>query len=225
MAPDQDSRAILELFTLPAIPAQGRGRLVGVAMALFYFHGITPIGLDRILAETGVSKTTFYKHFESKDELVVATIDMRDAWQMKAWAGAVELLVGEDPRAQLLAVFDVLDLVINEPSFHGCQFINAAAEFPNPRDPVHRAAVRHKQGNRDWFRALAERAGARELDAFVDAYTMLFEGALVLRQVHDRDDAARAARPHVQRLIDTYVPGTDRGTKSPPVPPSRPEPA
>jgi AcrR family transcriptional regulator len=206
MNPKDRERAVLELFTLPAIPEQGRGRLVGVAMALFYYHGISPVGLDRILAETGVSKTTFYKHFESKDELVVATIEMRDAWQMDAWTRAVEVLVGKDPRDQLMAVLDVLDLVINEPEFRGCQFINAAAEFPNPHDPIHRAAVRHKQGSSDWFRELAERAGARNPEAFADAYTMLFEGALVLRQVHDRDDAAKAARPHVERLIDEFVP-------------------
>jgi AcrR family transcriptional regulator len=198
--------SILELFTLPDIPKQGRERLVGVAMALFYFHGISPIGLDRILSEAGVSKTTFYKHFESKDELVVATIEMRDAWQMQAWACAVEVVAGTDPRAQLLGVVDVLDLIINEPSFRGCQFINAAAEFPNPRDPIHKAAVRHKQGNSTWFRDLAEQAGAREPHVFADAYTMLFEGALVLRQVHDRDDAAKAVRPHVERLISEFVP-------------------
>ena len=201
-------RTVLDLFILPSIPEQGRDRLVGVAMALFYFHGISPIGLDRILAEAGVSKTTFYKHFESKDELVVATIEMRDAWQMDAWARAVEALVGENPRDQLMGVFDVLDLVINEPTFRGCQFINAASEFPNPHDPIHRAAVRHKQGNRQWFRELAVRAGAEDPDVFVDGYTMLFEGALVLRQVHDRDDAVRAAKPHLQRLIDEFVPST-----------------
>ena len=206
MNPENRERTVLELFTLPTIPEQGRDRLVGVAMALFYYHGISPIGLDRILAETGVSKTTFYKHFESKDELVVATIEMRDAWQMDAWTRAVEVLVGKDSRDQLMAVFDVLDLVINEPEFRGCQFINAAAEFPNPHDPIHRAAVRHKQGNSEWFRELAERAGARDPEAFADAYTMLFEGALVLRQVHDRDDAAKAARPHVERLLDEFVP-------------------
>ena len=72
MDADERRRSILELFTLPPIPEQGRDRLVGVAMALFYFHGITPIGLDRILAEAGVSKTTFYKHFETKDDLLIA---------------------------------------------------------------------------------------------------------------------------------------------------------
>ena len=198
--------AILELFTLPAPAKQGRDRLIGVATALFYFHGINPIGLDRILSETGVSKTTFYKHFESKDELVVATIETRDAWQMNAWARAVEILAGDDPREQLMAVLDVLDLILNEPSFRGCQFINAAAEFPNPNDPIHRAAVRHKRANCAWFRELAARAGATEPEAFADAYTMLFEGALVLRQVHDRDDVAQAARPHFRRLIDDFVP-------------------
>jgi AcrR family transcriptional regulator len=206
MDPQERRRIVLDLLSLPETPKHGRGRLIGIAMELFYYNGINPVGLDRVLAEATVSKTTFYKHFASKDELVVATIETRDTWQLNAWKRAVEVLVGKEPRAQLLALVDVLDLAFNAPSFRGCQFINAAVEFPNPHDPIHRAAVHHKRANRDWIRDLAKEAGAKEPEAFADAYTMLFEGTLVMRMVHQRHDAAAVARPHFQRMLDEYVP-------------------
>ena len=205
---------VCEMLQLPAIPEQGADRLVGVAMHLFYLHGINAVGLDWILAEAGVSKTTFYKHFRSKDELVVRALEARDAWEMGAWRDAVRFLVGDAPERQLIGLVDVLDILFNEPAFLGCQFINAAAEFPNPDDAIHRAAAAHKRANRDWVRDLAEAAGTDDPDTFADSYTVLFEGALVLRQVHDRDDAARAVRPLIEQLLEAHLPG------SPVLPPS-----
>jgi len=195
---------VCELLRLPEIAKQGRDRLIGVAMHLFYRHGINAVGLDWILAETGVSKTTFYKHFKSKDELVVATLQARDAWEMGAWREAVRFLVGDSPDQQLIGLLDVLDILFNNPEFHGCQFINAAAEFPNPDDAIHRAAAAHKRANRDWVCDLASAAGARDPEGFADRYTVLFEGALVLRQVHDRDNAAATVRPLIEQLLESY---------------------
>ena len=101
---------------------------------------------------------------------------------------------------------DVLDVLFGAPAFQGCQFINAAAEFPDPHDPIHEAAAEHKRANWRWVCDLAAEAGADEPDRFADAYTMFFEGTLVLRQVHDRDDAARIARPIFTQLIDEHIP-------------------
>jgi len=200
----QAPNRVCELLRLPEIPGQGADRLVGVAMHLFYRHGINAVGLDWILAEAGVSKTTFYKHFKSKDELVVRTLQARDDWEMGAWRAAVRFLVGEAPERQLVGLIDVLDILFNDPEFLGCQFINAAAEFPNPDDAIHRAAAAHKRSNRDWVRDLAAAAGSRDPEGFADSYTVLFEGALVLRQVHDRDDAARAVRPLIAQLLAAH---------------------
>ena len=193
------------LFELPEPPARGRERLIRIAMRLFYEHGINAVGLDRVIEEAGISKTAFYKHFESKDDLVVEAIRARDAWEMEQWRRAVTILGGDDPRRQLIAMVDMLDILFNDPNFFGCQFINAAAEFPNPNDPVHQAAAAHKRASRDMVRDMASRAGARDAEAFADAFTMLFEGTLVLRQIHDRDDAARVARPVFERLIEEHL--------------------
>lgn len=192
---------MIDLFGLPDPPKTGRARLIYAAIELFYSHGFQAVGVDQIVSRVGVTKTTFYKHFESKDELLVAAIQQRDQWEMKAWVRAVEKLAGDDPRAQLMAFFDVMDVWFNSPDFRGCQFINAAAEFPNPNDPVHRVAAEHKRKSRDLFRDLAEAAGARDPESFADRYTALVEGTLVLRQVHGRDDAALAIKPVVESLI------------------------
>lgn len=197
---------VREILRLPGVPEQGAGRLVAIALDLFYRHGINAVGLDWILAEAGVSKTTFYKHFKSRDELVLKALEARDEWEMGAWLEAVRYLSGDAPKKQLLGLIDVLDILFNDPTFRGCQFISAAAEFPNPDDAVHRAAAAHKRANRDWVRDLAMAGGITDADGFADSYTILFEGALVLRQVHGRNDAARAIRPLIEQLIETHLP-------------------
>jgi AcrR family transcriptional regulator len=197
-------KPVAELFGLPKPPATGRARLVHAAIELFYSHGLQAVGIDQITSTAGVTKTTFYKHFESKDDLLVAAIQQRDEWEMQAWTAAVKKMAGDDPKKQLLAFFDVLDVWFNSPDFRGCQFINAAAEFPNRNDPVHAIAAEHKRKIRDAFRDLATSAGATDPDAFADQYTALVEGTLVLRQVHGRDDAAKVIKPAGEALMSQH---------------------
>jgi len=195
-----------ELFGVEAPPRNARDRLIQKAIDLGYACGFNAVGLDRIITEAGVTKTTFYKHFESRDDLVLQAIRTRDTWELQAWNRAVEELAGDDPRAKLIAYFRVLDIWFNDPDFGGCLFINAAGEFPNPNDPIHEAAADHKRKCRDEYRRLACAAGCTDPNAFADQYTMLLEGTLVMRQVHGRNDAARIAEQTVRALIDQYVP-------------------
>jgi AcrR family transcriptional regulator len=196
-----------ELFGVPAPPPRNaRDKLVRKAIDLFYTRGFNAIGIDRIISEVGVTKTTFYKHFESKDDLMIAALRQRDEWETLAWTRAIERLGGDDPRAELLAFFDVLDVWFNDPSFGGCIFINAAAEFPDPADPIHKVAAEHKRKAWEQYRDLATRAGASEPGTFADQFTMLFEGTLIMRHVHGRNDAARLARDAARRLVDEFMP-------------------
>jgi len=201
-------KSVVELLEVLEVPKTGRGRLVAVAVELFYRHGFGAIGIDQVLATAGVSKTTFYKHFESKDDLMVAAVQLRDQWESQAWARAVQKVAGDDPVAQLRGMLDVMDLWFNDPDFLGCMFINAASEFPNPHDPVHQAAAAHKHKCRDHWGNLAKAAGAQaaRAETFADCYAALIEGALILRQTYGRNDAARVIRPAVEQLIDTYLP-------------------
>jgi AcrR family transcriptional regulator len=202
-------KSVPELFGLPPAPRTGRERLVATAVELFYRHGFGAVGVDQVIAAAGVTKTTFYKHFESKDDLIVAAVQRRDEWESQAWERAVRKLAGDDhPAAQFLAMFDVMDRWFNHPDFHGCMFLNAAAEFPNPHDPVHQAAAAHHDRVRRERRDLACAAGADEqaAETFADCFTALVEGAFVLRQTHGRNDAARVIRPAVEQLIRAYLP-------------------
>lgn len=201
-------KSVSELFGLPDPPKTGRERLVAAAVELFYRRGFGAVGIDQVIAAAGVTKTTFYKHFESKDDLMVAAVQRRDEWESHAWDRAVRKIAGDDPAGQLLAMLDVMDLWFNDPDFHGCMFMNTAVEFPNPNDPVHQVAAAHRKKTRDHFRNLAC-AGGAELPAaetFADCFTALIEGALVLRQTHGRNDAARAVRPAVEQLVGAYLP-------------------
>lgn len=195
-------KSVHELFGRPPAPRTGRDRIVAAGIELFYRHGFQTIGLDRVLEHADVTKTAFYKHFDTKDELMLECVRTRDRWEREAWERAVRRIGGEDPRDCLLAFFDVLDRWFNDPDFHGCIFVNAATEFSDPRDPIHRAAAAHKLSNHEFFRGLAAEAGAEDPDAFADHFTVLVEGTLALRHVYGRDDAARTIRPAVRALLE-----------------------
>jgi AcrR family transcriptional regulator len=207
--PDAHSKSVADLFGLPEAPKTGRERLVAAAVELFYRHGFGAVGIDQVIEAAGVTKTTFYKHFEGKVDLMVAAVERRDEWESEAWGRAVRKLAGDDPRKQLLAMLDVMDLWFNDPDFRGCMFSNTAAEFPNPHDPVHKAAAAYKRKTRERFRDLARAGGAgpAAAETFADCYTAVLEGALILRLTQGRNDAARAVRPAIEHLLSAYLPG------------------
>jgi AcrR family transcriptional regulator len=195
-----------ELLGAPSAATGARDRLIDHAIDLFYSHGFNAVGIDQIISAARVTKTTFYNHFESKDDLMVEAVRKRDEWEMKAWGNAIRQRAGDDPRAQLLALFDVLNDWFNAPDFRGCIFINTTAEFPNPHDPVHQAAALHKRNCRDAWRDLSASAGASDPETFGDFYTLIVEGTLVLRQAHGRNDAALSGRAMVERLLEQFIP-------------------
>jgi len=201
------NKPFAELLGLPDVPKAGRERIVAVAVELFYRNGFSAVGIDRVIAAAGVTKTTFYKHFESKDDLMVAAVKRRDEWESAAWDRLIRKIAGEDPVKRLLALLDVMDLWFNDPDYRGCMFVNTAMEFPNPNDPVHQAAAEYKKRVRNHWRDQARAAGADAVSAetFADCYAALIEGAMILRQTQGRNDAAKAIRPAVEHLVATYL--------------------
>src|SRR5690242_11167807 len=120
-----------------------REKLIRAAYNLFYRLGFHAVGLDQIIRCAGVTKTTFYNHFDSKETLIVEVMK----WRSGLWPAHLrETLLrraGPRPRAQLMALFDVLDEVWGTDGFHGCLFIRAAAEFPLLHDPIHIVVQKH----------------------------------------------------------------------------------
>jgi AcrR family transcriptional regulator len=178
-----------------------REELVDRALDLFYRHGFHATGIDRILAESGVAKMTLYKHFKSKDELILAALNRRDE-KFRTWFMREVERRGRTPKERLLVVFDILETWFSSRDFHGCLFVNAAAEFHQAADPVHRAAAEHKRLIRDFFERLAGEAGAPDPAGLARQLNLLLEGAIAIAHVQGDAAAAADARATARILIE-----------------------
>ena len=184
-----------------------RDKLIEAGHNLFYREGFISVGLDRILMEVGCSKQTFYNHFQSKDDLIIAVLEEHNRWWQQELVDQMPRRGGPDPRSQLLAIFDILDGYFQDEDYYGCLFINAAVEFPNQNHPAHRLAAEQKIETRGILIALAERAGASDAEAFIEELDMLLEGAMVLQQVGGNNtNASTIARRAAETLMDKYLP-------------------
>ena len=186
--------------------ADTRSRLIEAAQDLFYREGFHAVGLDRLLADVGVTKTTFYNHFASKEELVLEVMRARDQWWRHVFARRLQERAGDDPAAQLRAVFDVLDEFIGADDFNGCLFVNVSVEFPLAHTPPHRAAAEHKELMGLLLRDLALRAGAADPVALAEELSLLMEGSYVTRQVSGNRCAAAIGRRAATVLLDRQLP-------------------
>lgn len=152
-----------------------RDRILDKAGELFYERGINAVGLQRVIDACGCGKNLLYREFASKDDLVVAYLE-QSACESSAAMDAVVAEHADDPAAQLVAI--VRDAVesARAPDYRGCPFHNAAAEFPDPDHPAHRAARQHLVAVRTRFRALARQVGADSPDELADRLMLLVEG-------------------------------------------------
>jgi AcrR family transcriptional regulator len=190
--------------TVDARPADARQRVLATAFRLFYAHGIRAIGVDRIIAEAGVAKATFYKHFPAKDSLVIAYLDTVDGMWSQQLHDAAEA-AGPAPADQLVGMFDALSSACRREGYRGCAFINAAAEN-EAGTPVHDRTLTHKTAVREWVRGLAARAGAADPDRLSRSLTLLLDGGLASGSVDGLPDAPAAAKEAAETLVTLAVP-------------------
>lgn len=155
-----------------------RDELVDKALTVFYRNGFHATGMDMLVRETGVSKTSMYKHFTTKEALILAVLEKRDE-NFRNWLlGRIDALA-QAPRDQLLALFDALAEWFEQPDFQGCMFIKASAEFQNAAHPIHQQSADHKQVLQEYFTKVAAAAGAAEPNCLARQLLMLKEGAIV----------------------------------------------
>ena len=113
-----------------------------------------------MLADVGISKTAFYKHFESKDDLMLAALELKYRWLQDTFREAIQERGGPTAIGQLWALLDVVDQIISSSEYQGCIFVNASIEFPLLHEPTHVAAAQHKRAIEDIVYELAARADA-----------------------------------------------------------------
>jgi AcrR family transcriptional regulator len=181
-----------------------RERLLETAIRLFDANGYHATGIDRILAEAGVAKMTLYKHFGSKEALVLAALEERDARTLTGLRAAVEARAG-NPRDRLLAIFDWLEEWFESPDFNGCLFVKAAGEYGRRDDPIHLAASKHQRDTLRYLRELADEAGAARPAQLARQLMLLFHGAVVVTQVNGPVGAGAEAARAAEVLIDQAV--------------------
>ncbi|WP_181784359.1 TetR/AcrR family transcriptional regulator [Pseudonocardia pini] len=174
-------------------PSAARERLLRTASALFYAEGIRAVGVDRVIGEAAVTRATFYRHFPSKDDLVVAYLAGVD--------GAVRAVAGAAPEgaARLRAVVGEMGESLCTAGFRGCAFINAAAEFPDPASPVHRAIAAHRRRLTGVFVHELGVVGHPDPEAAAAQLMMLRDGAMVAGYLAD---PARARATLLRGLED-----------------------
>lgn len=180
--------------------ANRKDALVETATELFYRNGFHATGIDRILVESGVAKMTLYKHFRSKEDLIVAGLEKRGGEVRARLRSDVEGRA-RSAKKRLLAVFDVVAESLADDGFCGCLFINACAEYGDRAHPVHQAASQHKAAVRQFFEELAVVAGAEDAAVLADQMMLLTEGATVVAQVSGPELAARHLRKAAKQLI------------------------
>jgi AcrR family transcriptional regulator len=180
-----------------------RQHIIDLAGQAFYAEGYQAVGVDALAERTGMSKMTLYRHFPSKDDLIVAVIDKFNA---NAGAHYETLMSGHaTPRAKLLAVFGWIAERAQSPLCAGCAFQNSAAEFPERDAPVHQAALANKIATRAAYLEQARALGARDPEQLADQLLLLTDGAWAAARMWGPDNPARSLVAAASGLIDAAL--------------------
>ncbi len=184
-----------------------RERLIQAGLDLFHRHGIHPVALDRILHQAGVTKTTFYNYFESKEDFACAVIDrfgeeLHQRIQLRVDGAHGSNFPQQDFKRHLLDVFDVWDSLFDHESFRGCMLVGAGVASGDIHDPARQAAIKHKQALLHLYEDLAKQAGIKKPLQFATRFGLLVDGALIARHLYGDRNEAEEAHKMAEQLID-----------------------
>ena len=180
--------------------SEARQRILETADRLFYRDGIRAVGIDRIIAEAEVAKMSLYKHFPSKDDLILAALKHREEGVLEFFRSAMERH-GKKAKNPLRAFFAALKEWFETPGFRGCAFQNAAVELANPAHPGAEFVRGHKQRFGEFLRGLVEGAVGTAAAKITPAVALLVEGAIVTAVIQGKSDAADVARDAALKLV------------------------
>jgi AcrR family transcriptional regulator len=187
-----------------AAPSTARERILASSYELFTRRGIRAVGIDEVVDRAGVAKATLYRHFPSKDDLVVAFLERREELWTHGVVEAGARRLGATPEQQLLAIFDVFHEWFQRDDFEACSFINVLLELGG-QHPASRASIDHLENIRSVVRGLAEAAGLEEIDSFARSWHILMKGSIISAAEGDTQ-AARRAQAMAASLIERHRP-------------------
>jgi AcrR family transcriptional regulator len=178
-----------------------RERILETASALFYRRGVRAVGVDLVVEEAGVAKTSLYRHFRTKDDLVAAFLAREDEDFWRTWDEVADRH-REDPAAELAAHLEWIGERIGRPNYRGCPQLNVAAEFPDGDHPARRVAAAHKREMRRRLNGITERLGVGDPDLVGGQLAVLINGAFVSSQVVSADEAVRLLKVAARTLVE-----------------------
>lgn len=181
-------------------------QIIDTAMPMFYLHGIHAVGINEILKVSGIAKKTLYHHFESKEALIVATLNLRHANFIR-WLSTI-LETAESPQRALVDVFNGLDDWFNHRvpqlgSFRGCFFINASAEYSEPGHPIFEACSQHKTKVNTLFLKQTQlfTNDDQEAERLANVLSILKDGCITAAHVQNDSKAALKVIDTVRALV------------------------
>lgn len=183
-------------------PAPARDRILDTSYELFSRRAVRAVGIDEVIEHAGVAKATLYRHFPSKDDLVVAFLERREERWTLGWVETEARRRGSSPEEQLLAIFDAFDEWFRREDFEACSFINVLLEL-GPQHAAGSASIQHLENIRSIVRRLAEEAGLRDPDSFARSWHILMKGSIIAAAEGDVD-AAQRAQSMARGLIDDH---------------------
>jgi AcrR family transcriptional regulator len=184
------------------VETDARERILETAYELFSRRGVRAVGVDELIERAGVAKATLYRHFRSKDELVLAFLEQREQRWTRDWVEAEAKRRGSTPEEQLLAIFDAFDGWFRQDDFEGCSFINVMLEMGSEH-PAASASIGHLENIRSIVRRLAEEANLRDPESFSRSWHILMKGSIVSAAEGDKE-AAQRAKSMARLLVDEY---------------------
>ena len=179
-------------------------RLLETAYELFSARGVRDVGVDELVERAGVAKATLYRHFTSKDELILAFLELRDERWTTGWLMAKVRARGGTPEEQLLTAFDLFDEWFREPDYAGCPFIKVLLEM-GAGHPAGAACIDHLATVRLFLTQLASDGGFREPEVLAQSLQLLLFGSIIQASTGNTS-AARAAQQMAQAVIEKDAP-------------------
>ena len=179
-----------------------RERILDACYELFSHRGIRAVGIDEVVARSGVAKATLYRHFPSKNDLIIAFLDLREQRWTRNFVEAEVLRRAEEPEQRLLAIFDIYDEWFHREDFEACSFVNVLLELGR-NHPAGAASIRHLEQIRSMVRRFAEDAGLHEADSFVQSWYILMKGSIVAAAEGDAHAAVRG-KAMARMLIEQH---------------------
>lgn len=170
-----------------------RDRILSTASKLFYQYGTQSVGIDRIIAESGVAKMSLYNHFKSKDALIAAWLQAQSK-DWRAWFQSTVERLSPEPKGRPLAVFDALQLWFEQPEFRGCPFINATVELVDSAHPAQPVMVAHREAISSYLLSLVEATEVSDAGAIAQQLIILFNGSIVVALMQGDALAAKQAK-------------------------------